>query len=86
MKIIAVIGLLLLVVAVLAFILDDPKPGNPAVHTRINSLTSCAELQREFNTAILHHDQAPMRSTARENSMGYATAADNQMKKVGCYE
>lgn len=63
-----------------------PSPvGNPAVYERINSLTDCADLQVEFDTAEAAHQRAEAGSIDADIAVAYMKAADTQMVKAGCY-
>jgi hypothetical protein len=58
------------------------QPGNPDVYTRIAALTSCPDLQHEFDLAEATH--------RRGGSWGpigtaYMRAADTRMRTIGCY-
>lgn len=64
-----------------------PSPvGNPAVYERINSLTDCADLQAEFDTAYAAHYRAEAGSPDADIALDYMKAADTQMVKAGCYK
>jgi hypothetical protein len=60
-------------------------PGNPAAHDRINSLTDCAALQAEFDTASASFDRVAKGTAESAAAIGFMTAADARMKQVGCY-
>lgn len=64
---------------------DSARPGNPAVYDRIGGLTDCAMLQTEFDLAMTNHDRAPAGTEERRWTLAYAQAADDRMRKIGCY-
>lgn len=65
----------------------DSHKGSPAVYNRIKSLTDCAALQREFDTAEANHNRDLTRgSSLAEIDTDYMKAADSRMKAVGCYK
>jgi hypothetical protein len=68
---------------------EAPAPeetvGNPAVYERINGLTDCAELQKEFDTASTHNDGAEPGTDEYRATTAYMEAADARMQEVGCY-
>lgn len=57
----------------------DGRPGNPAVYARIEALTDCGELQREFDTAMDTYDRRK-----EAHSLAYAEAAQARIKRLGC--
>lgn len=61
------------------------RPGNVAVYDRIDGLTSCTELQQEFNTAMDDVERRQPGGKVRAVSLAYAEYADDRMKEVGCY-
>ena len=58
-----------------------------AVLARINSLTDCAELQRQFDTAMDNHELQHQLGNLdmMRITTAYAEAADARMRQVGCY-
>lgn len=64
---------------------EEERPGNPAVYERIEAMTDCAELQKEFDTAMDNADRYEPGDEQREWSIAYAEAADGQMEQNGCY-
>jgi hypothetical protein len=54
------------------------RPGDPAVYERIERLTDCAALQREFDIA----DSGP----PSDWKVPYMEAADKRMRELGCYD
>jgi len=61
------------------------QPGNPKVYDRIASLTDCAALQQEFDTAAASHDRAAAGSDQAEAATSYMEAADDRLKELNCY-
>jgi hypothetical protein len=57
------------------------EPGNPDVYARINAMTDCAELQREFDQA----DANRSLPTDDDIPIAYMKAADERMDEIGCY-
>lgn len=64
---------------------ESSHPGNPAVYERIASLTDCAALQREFDTAMDNSEARPALDPAGEISQSYGEAANDRMRSIGCY-
>jgi len=60
------------------------RPGNPAVYDRIDAMSSCDDLQHEFDVAMANHDRAPSGSDKRSTSLAYAQAAQARMEAVKC--
>lgn len=61
------------------------KPGNQAVYGRIASMTNCAALQAQFNTASANHDRELHRNLdLAEIDTSYMEAADARMEDLGC--
>jgi hypothetical protein len=64
------------------------RPGSPEVYARIESLTDCRELQREFDVADENHgiqsDEGDL--TMMRISTSYMKAADERMRALGCYD
>lgn len=61
------------------------QPVSLSVYDRIEGLTDCKKLQKEFDTAMDNHDRAPSGSALRKLSLSYAKLADQRMGIVGCY-
>lgn len=59
--------------------------GNSEVYERIASMTSCTELQREFDIAYDNVEAREPGDPLREISQSYGDAAHNRMQEVGCY-
>ena len=59
--------------------------GKPAVYARIESMTSCTSLQREFDIAYDNVDAREPGDPLREISQSYGDAAHNRMREIGCY-
>lgn len=64
---------------------NERTTGNPAVYARIESSTSCTELQREFDIAMDNAEAREPGDPHRDLSLSYARAADNRMQEIGCY-
>lgn len=64
---------------------SSSRPGSQAVYNRIDSLTSCAALQREFDQAMGNVEARSYGDPARKISLSYAEAADSRMEAIGCY-
>lgn len=64
---------------------NERTVGNPAVYARIDSMTSCTSLQREFDIAGDNTDAAHASGDDATIPMSYMNAADNRMREVGCY-
>lgn len=80
--------MLLVVLLVLAACGDDDdasRRGDPEVYRRIESLSNCAELQQEFDTAMDNAEAREPGDDLRAVSIDYAEAADDRMKEIGCY-
>lgn len=63
---------------------EESRPGSPAVYQRIEALTDCQALQREFDQAAANHEREPAGSAAREAALGYMKAAEARRKQLGC--
>lgn len=59
--------------------------GNPDVYAKIEAMTDCAELQREFDVAMDNAERRRPGDQLRDVSMAYAKAADTRLEKLGCY-
>lgn len=59
--------------------------GNRDVYIKILSLTDCAALQEEFNIAYSNNSRETAGTEQFSWTLGYMTAADDQMKYSGCY-
>jgi hypothetical protein len=80
-KFLLVIVVAVAVVVGLAALGSSSEPeGNPDVYSRISSLTDCAELQREFDTA----DANRKFSDDPEIQTSYMEAAHERMQELGC--
>lgn len=64
---------------------NERTTGNPDVYARIDSLTSCTALQREFDVAMDNAEAREPGDPARDLSLSYASAANTRMREVGCY-
>lgn len=66
---------------------NDPstRPGDASVYARIEALTDCVELQREFDIAIANAERLVGQGEAFEIARGYSDAAYNRAREVGCY-
>ena len=60
------------------------RPGDSVIYTKIESLTSCGELQREFDLYMDGHDRARAGTDMREVLLSYAKAANQRLQDVGC--
>ena len=63
------------------------RPGDPAVYARIDKLTDCFALQREFDTA--EATEVRESEAGHTEQAGWATAyksaADQRMRQIGCF-
>lgn len=59
--------------------------GNRDVYIKILTLADCAALQEEFNIAYSNNSRETPGSDQFKWTLGYMTAADDQMKYLGCY-
>lgn len=87
-KVAAAVAVLVIAVLIVANSLQDqPRPGDPAVYSRIESLTDCSALQSEFDAAEARHGAALRnhRTEAAQVESSYMAAADERMRKIGCY-
>ena len=82
------IAALLIVPLLLAACATDEKPrvGNQAVYDRIDALTTCDELQTEFDTAMDNVERRQPGDPLRDVSLAYATYADARMRAGGCFD
>jgi hypothetical protein len=86
------LGKILLIVvlamgAVLYVLRPVPPPkGNPAVYERINAMTDCEALQREFEIADANHrrDLYDGKLDAAEVDTLFMRAANDRMEQQGC--
>lgn len=64
------------------------RPGNADVYVRIEAEADCSKLQQMFDQAYENHerDNAGGRTEQMRWSTGYMDAADERMKKLGCYD
>src|SRR5688500_10119451 len=60
------------------------RPGKAAVYERIDATTSCAELQREFDTAMDNVERYPGGAPKRDVPMTYADAAQSRIEALDC--
>jgi len=58
------------------------RPGSPAVYSRIEGLTSCSELQAEFDTAAANYDSRDLK-TCRTDSLR-PTGPTWRLRTSGC--
>lgn len=66
----------------------DGGGGSPAVEStkaRIEAMTDCAELQREFDTAADNFDRVEPGTEQADASLAYMQTADDRMREVGCF-
>lgn len=65
------------------------RPGNAEVYQRIEALTDCAALQREFDLAETNHGReiaaGPSRLAFAQIATSYMQAADKRLRDIGCY-
>lgn len=59
--------------------------GKPDVYLKILTLTDCAALQEEFNIAYSNNARETPGTEQFKWTLGYMTAADDQMKYLDCY-
>lgn len=68
---------------------ETERPGRPEVYARIESMTDCDELQKEFDTAMTNWEAASNRNgpnhLTTKSARSYALLADERMKEIGCY-
>jgi hypothetical protein len=64
----------------------DEYGGSQQVYEKIESLTSCAELQAQFDQASQNNALHEPGSKNALATTGYMVAADQRMKELGCYE
>lgn len=64
----------------------EELPGDPGVYARIEALTDCRALQREFNIAMNNTEARNPSDPMHAVSLSYADAADERMSEIGCYE
>ena len=63
------------------------RPGSPAVYSRIEGLTSCSELQAEFDTAAANYDSRGLKTCRTDLAAAdrsYMEAANERMRELGC--
>jgi hypothetical protein len=65
----------------------ESRPGDPSVYARIAKMTDCAKLQDQFDLAeqTSRRPGGPAGASWSEIGIAYMQAADERMKKVGCY-
>lgn len=59
--------------------------GDPAVYARIDSMTSCTALQRQFDVAGDNTDKLQAQGLDADVPLSYMRAAHTRMREVGCY-
>lgn len=59
-------------------------PGSPYVYARIESLTDCEMLQREFDTAMRGLEPDQPDDLIQKISLSYAEFAADRMRDIGC--
>lgn len=64
---------------------NEDRPGSAAVYQRIESMTDCDALQRQFDIAGDNADRMHDAGQTADIPMSYMDAADARMKEVGCY-
>lgn len=57
----------------------ENRPGNPAVYERIEALTDCGALQKEFDIAMDTYDRRK-----EDHSLAYAKAAQARIEALKC--
>src|SRR3990170_4166512 len=60
--------------------------GNRDVYVQILSIADCAKLQEQFDLASQNNSRETPGTPEFKWTTGYMVAADNTMKKVGCYK
>jgi len=65
---------------------DPLNDAVPQVVERIESLTDCAELQAEFDTASASNERAEPGTTEHRRSLAYMQVADDRLRELGCYD
>jgi hypothetical protein len=60
--------------------------GNREVYAQILSMTDCIKLQEQFDLASQNNSRETPGTPEFKWTTGYMVAADNTMKKVGCYK
>lgn len=60
--------------------------GSPEVYARIEAITDCEALQREFDGAMTNAEARQHGDPLRKVSIAYADAAEDRMEKIGCYK
>ena len=67
---------------------QEDRPGSPEVYARIDKLTDCNELQKQFDLAeqTSQRPGGPQGATWSEIGIAYMNAADERLRKVGCYK
>ena len=83
MKRLLVVGLVLAAGTLSACSASPEQTGSPAVFQRIASMTDCADLQSEFDTAERNGDAARARSRLdlAKASTSYMRSADDRMRE-----
>lgn len=76
---------LVVALAVLAYFLDEERPGDPEVYERIESMTDCAALQETFDRNMDDAERREPNTFLRDVVLSYAETADDRMREVGCY-
>lgn len=60
--------------------------GATNAYERVLTLTDCAELQEEFDTAFERSETSEASTDHHKAAVGFMEAADARMSEVGCYE
>lgn len=83
----ALVGLTVGILAVATVACGEAEQlGSAAVHNRIEAMTDCAALQREFDTAYDNADRQPAGSDLSRVSVSYGKTANRRMEEIGCYD
>jgi hypothetical protein len=64
----------------------DEYGGDLAVYERILGMTDCGELQEQFDLAAGNNETAEPGTDEARWTLGYMTAADEQLEASGCYD
>ncbi len=60
------------------------KLGSPAVHARISALSTCPEVQREFDIASANFDRIAKGTEGSKAVLSYMDTALERMHELGC--
>jgi hypothetical protein len=63
---------------------SDGRPGSAAVYQRIESLTDCGSLQREFDTAEANFERGSKGTKQSSIELSYMDAANARLERIGC--